>query len=70
MNLSEYIKKTGLTESASLFGVSESTIKAWRWGWRKPRPEAANRIVAVTGGEVSLAGIYAARPSQDEGEAA
>jgi len=59
MNLPAYIKAKGMAECALLFGVSESTIKAWRWGARTPRPEAANRIVAATGGEVSLAEIYA-----------
>lgn len=59
MKLPAYIKAKGVAECAALFGVSESTIKAWRWGARTPRPEAANRIVAATGGEVSLADIYA-----------
>lgn len=59
MTLSDYIKDKGHKRCADLFGVSESTVKAWRWGARKPRPEAANRIVQITGGEVSLAGIYA-----------
>lgn len=63
MNLPDYIKAKGIKESAALFGVSPATVKAWRWGYRSPRPEAANRIVAATGGEVSLAGIYAHRRS-------
>ena len=59
MKLSDYIKAKGTAECAAMFGVSESTIKSWRWGARTPRPDAANRIVAATGGEVSLAEIYA-----------
>lgn len=64
MNLPDYIKAKGIRESAVLFQVSPATVKAWRWGYRSPRPEAANRIVAATGGEVSLAGIYARRPAE------
>lgn len=62
MTLSDYIKHVGHERAAELFGVSLATVKAWRWGARTPRPEAANRIVQVTGGEVSLAGIYAQAP--------
>lgn len=64
MTLAEYIKKNGHAEAARLFGVSLSTIKSWRWGQRTPRPDKANEIVSVTGGEVSLSGIYAQKPSE------
>lgn len=70
MSLSDYIKAKGVAESAALFGVSEATVKAWRWGYRKPRPAAANRIVQVTGGEVSLAGIYAGPAPTEKADAA
>ncbi len=59
MKLSEYIKQRGIPESAELFGVSEAAAKSYRYGWRTPRPEVAMRIVAATGGEVTLAEIYA-----------
>jgi hypothetical protein len=62
MNLSQYIEKHGNETCAERFGVSLHTIKSWRWSGkssRKPRPDKANEIVAITGGEVSLAGIYA-----------
>ena len=65
MKLSEYIRKRGNRESAVLFGVSEATIKAYRYGWRTPRPEVANRIVAATGGEVTLAEIFAPAPKAE-----
>ena len=68
MNLPDYIKEHGTERCATLFGVSKATIKAWRWGYRSPRPEAANRIVAATGGEVSLAGIYASRTTPKSAE--
>lgn len=59
MELKAYIKKHGIKRCTELFGVSKWTVKSWRSGERTPRPEAATRIVQVTGGEVSLAGIYA-----------
>ncbi len=58
MNLSDYIKDIGHPAAARLFGVSEWTIKAWRWRQRSPRKDKANEIVAVTGGKVTFAGIY------------
>lgn len=58
MNLTEYLKKHGTAASAQRFGVSTHTIKSWRWGNKYPRTDKANEIVAITGGEVSLAGIY------------
>ena len=61
MNLSDYIKAKGEDEAARLFRVSIHTIKSWRYGQRNPRPDKANEIVATTGGEVSLSGIYAKR---------
>lgn len=69
MKLIDYIKAHGVAECAARFGVSEATIKAYRYGWRQPRPEVANRIVSVTGGEVTLAGIYAPPAPQQQGEA-
>jgi hypothetical protein len=59
MNLAEYIKDVGHEEAAKLFGVSIFTVKSWRWGLRTPRPAKANEIVRLTGGAVSLAGIFA-----------
>ena len=65
MNLSEYIKRKGTKEAAELFGVSEAAAKSYRYGWRVPRPEVANRIVSKTGGEVTLAEIFASAPKTD-----
>jgi len=59
MNLSDYIKRKGTKEAAQLFGVSEAAAKSYRYGWRVPRPDVANRIVLATGGEVTLAEIFA-----------
>lgn len=59
MKLSDYIKARGIPESAKLFGITEAAAKSYRYEWRTPRPEVANRIVAATGGEVTLAEIYA-----------
>lgn len=65
MKLTEYIEAHGYARCAKLFGVSKAAVKAWRYGHRSPRPETANRIVQLTGGEVTLAGIYA-QPARKE----
>ena len=58
MTLAEYIKQFGDLDAAKLFGVKERTAASWRRGERRPRPEVAASIVAATGGEVTLDGIY------------
>jgi DNA-binding transcriptional regulator YdaS (Cro superfamily) len=58
MNLPDYIKAIGHEAAAKAFGVSESAIKSWRWGARRPRPDKAHEIEAVTGGRVRFADIY------------
>lgn len=69
MNLSDYIKKVGTKRAAAQFGVAPKTVQSWRYGYRYPRPDKANEIVQLTGGEVSLAGIYA-QPSKPNGKRA
>ena len=61
MTLSEYIKHKGDAEAARILGIKIRTAASWRRGERMPRPEQARRIVSLTGGEVSLADIYAER---------
>lgn len=58
MNLAKYIEVTGDAESAALFKTKERTVKSWRLRERFPRRNAALRIVKVTKGIVTLAGIY------------
>ena len=58
MNLPDYIKAIGHEAAAKAFGVSESTIKSWRWGARSPRPDRAREIQRITRGRVSVAEIY------------
>lgn len=59
MDLSTYIREKGEAPCAALFGVSIWTIRKWRTGDRLPSPAKANDIVSRTGGDVSLADIYA-----------
>lgn len=54
-----YLKTAGNEKCAELFGVSESTVRSWRFDGKRPRIETANRIVEVTRGKVKLADIYA-----------
>lgn len=55
MNLSDYIRQVGAKEFAARFGFSERAALAWQYKTRRPRPEAARRIVAET--PVTWAGI-------------
>lgn len=59
MKLTDYIARVGDQAAAEKFGIKPMTAKSWRLGYRRPSPEAAVRIVAATGGEVSLADIFA-----------
>jgi transcriptional regulator with XRE-family HTH domain len=61
MKLKEYMKKHGLkaTELAVRMGVCTSAFEHWVSGRRTPRPEHANKLVQITGGEVTLQDIYA-----------
>ena len=65
MRLADYIKKHGDAYCASMWGVKVRTTAGWRRGERTPRPAQARVIVATTGGEVTLAEIYAAQPAQE-----
>lgn len=67
MTLSEYIKAIGHESAAKAFGVSESAIKSWRWGARRPRPDKAHEIETVTNGLVRFAEIYP-RPDKDNND--
>lgn len=58
MNLPDYIKATGNKAAGQLFGVSEGTVKAWRYGLRTPSSSAAKRIIESTGGKVGWSDIY------------
>ena len=59
MNLKTYIKKNGVEACAASWGYKPRRVQSWLYGQRIPSPAAANKVVALTGGEVSLAGIYA-----------
>lgn len=66
MELKTYIRKHGVDECAKRWGYTPRRVQPWLYGQRVPNHKAAVRIVALTGGEVSLAGIYVPH----EGEAA
>ena len=59
MNLPTFIKTIGNISAARMFGVSEGTIKSWRYHYRAPSPDNARMIERITGGAVTLAEIYA-----------
>ena len=59
MNLREYIEQVGEARVAVALNVSLWTVRSWRLGTRHPKPDHARKLVAYSGGELSLAGIYA-----------
>lgn len=67
MNLPDYIKAVGHESAASLFGVSKWAVKSWRFGERRPRPDKAHEIEALTNGLVRFAEIYP-RPDKDNND--
>lgn len=58
MDLKTFIEKHGDDECAKLFGSPVRTVASWRRKERTPRPKKAYEIVRLTGGEVSIDGIY------------
>jgi|TARA_R100000426_G_scaffold22823_2_gene19688 glucose-6-phosphate 1-dehydrogenase len=56
--LNEYIKHLGMATSVETFEVSLATIKAWRWGYRKPSVKQAKRIIQKTNGKLDYESIY------------
>ena len=65
----QYLKVNGTDKCAEMFGVSEATIRSWRWDGKRPRVATANRIVEVTKGKLKLADIYALDESEDSANA-
>lgn len=63
MRLPDYIKKHGDAKCAEMWCVKVRTTAGWRRGENLPRTTQARIIVATTGGEVSLAEIYAEAPA-------
>jgi transcriptional regulator with XRE-family HTH domain len=57
--LKAYLKGQNIQEFADLLGVTDGAVYHWLNGDRVPRPPVARRIVALTGGAVTLADIYA-----------
>lgn len=57
-SLKEMIKHIGMETAADLFGVSLSSIKSWRWGYRRPSIEQAKKIIAATNGKLDYESIY------------
>lgn len=58
MNLDAYIAHIGIHAAAKLFGRPVHTVRAWRYGTRRPSVEAAYEIIDATGGKLTLEHIY------------
>lgn len=60
MTLREWIEFYGMKASAELFNVSESTVKAWRYGYRLPSIKQAQKIIQATDGKIGYESMYGA----------
>lgn len=54
-----WLEKFGRANLARALGVTWAAVHPWYSGKGKPRPELANRIVALSEGELTLEDIYA-----------
>lgn len=66
MELKTYIRTHGVPACSARWGFTPRRVQSWLYGQRIPSHKAAMRIVAMTGGEVTLAGIYAQAPAKPE----
>jgi DNA-binding transcriptional regulator YdaS (Cro superfamily) len=62
MNLPEYIATIGEQAAATLFGVTLSRVRSWRYGRRQVMPNDARTIIEKTGGKVGWDEIYPPLP--------
>ena len=58
--LKEMIKHMGMETAAEKFGVSLSTIRSWRWGWRRPSVDQAKKIIIASNYQLDFEAIYGA----------
>jgi hypothetical protein len=58
MKLKKYLKGKNVPEFADSVPVTTAAVYHWMNGTRHPRREQANRIVKLTGGDVTLEDIY------------
>ena len=56
--LKEMIKHMGMNVAAKEFQVSLSSIRSWRWGYRRPSVEQAKKIIIATNGKLDYESIY------------
>ena len=56
----EYIKSYGMEKAAKRFGVSLSTIRAWRYGCRQPSVSRAKKIIIASNYQLDFESIYGA----------
>jgi hypothetical protein len=56
--LKEFIEEIGDERCAAICGVKVRTASSWRRGERSPRPPMARRLVAASGGKLSLEKLY------------
>ena len=57
-SLKQYIEFIGMPKAADLFGCSEASIKAWRYGYRQPSINQAKKIIQQSDGKLDFESIY------------
>lgn len=69
LTLPQFIESVGDEAAARLFEAELRTVQSWRRRERLPRPEKAQRMVALSDGRLTMESIYvAAAPAGPEVE--
>ena len=58
ITLEDFIIFIGISTAAKLFECSEHTVKAWRYGNRRPSIEQAKKIIKATDGKLDIWSIF------------
>ena len=58
--LKEMLKRMGMKTAAEKFDVSLSTIRSWRWGYRRPSVDQAKKIIIASNYQLDFEAIYGA----------
>jgi len=58
ITLKEWIEFLGMPRAANECNVSTATIKAWRYGYRRPSIEKAKEIIAASEGRLDYESIF------------
>lgn len=66
MTLSEWVTLVGDVYVAYQTETPESTVRSWRMGRAKPRPEKAKALIRLSGGQLGWEDIYGCAMCEEE----